>query len=325
MFLTSKKLPKRTLERLVVCTYLSIFFLSAAAQKNQGNTPDSSGNAKTGNGIDTLSPVRFTGTLPFPIHDRRGDFLSNTPRNPFDFQLPSNINDSIAYDFRTQRYTVYEKIGNSYYRTPVSYTPEEYWRLRGQQVEVRNFQKRANTMSLLNRKLVKPRLSLYDNLFNRMFGNGKIDITPQGNVDVLAGYQGQNIKNPTLPERARRNGGFDFNMNAQVNVNASSGDKLKFPINYNTLANFGQDNQLKLDYSGVDDEIIKRLEAAVVQSPSRSTFIPGAQQLFGIKSQLQFGKLNVTAVVANQRSQRQSMNLQGGAAAQIIEFKADEY
>jgi cell surface protein SprA len=75
----------------------------------------------------------------------------------------------------------------------------------------------------------------------------------------------------------------------------------------------------------VDDEIIKRFEAGVVQFSSRSTFIPGSQQLFGLKTQLQFGKLNITGVLANQKSQRQSVNLQGGAAAQVFEFKADEY
>jgi cell surface protein SprA len=63
----------------------------------------------------------------------------------------------------------------------------------------------------------------------------KIDISPQGNVDVTAGYQGQNVKNPLYRKEPGKNGGFDFDMNAQVNVNASIGDKLKFPINYNTL------------------------------------------------------------------------------------------
>ena len=177
----------------------------------------------------------------------------------------------------------------------------------------------------MNRGRVKPKLSVYDNLFNRLFGNGKIDIQPQGNVDITAGYQGQNIKNPTLPERARKNGGFDFNMAAQLNVNANIGDKLKFPISYNTLANFDFTNQLKLDYTGTDDEILKRFEAGNVSFPSRSTLIPGAQSLFGIKTQLQFGKLFVTAVLANQKSQRQSVNLQGGSAAQQFEFKADDY
>ncbi|MFT3681736.1 MAG: cell surface protein SprA [Ferruginibacter sp.] len=304
-------MPKKIGFGIVFVLLLTAYSLPTAAKNFSNNF----------NTADTTAP----GALPFPIEDRRGDVLSQGQKRTFDLNQPSNISDSIAYDFRTNTYTVYEKIGDKYYRTPVTYTSEEYWAIRGRQAEVEYFRKRANTMNLLNRKLTKPKFSLYENLFNRLFGNGAININPQGNVDIMAGYQGQNIKNPTLPERARKNGGFDFNMNAQVNVNASIGDKLKFPINYNTLANFGMENQLKLDYSGIDDEIIKRIEAGQVQFPSRSTFIPGAQQLFGLKTQLQFGKLNVTAVLANQKSQRQSVNLQGGVATQVIDIKADEY
>ena len=86
-----------------------------------------------------------------------------------------------------------------------------------------------------------------------------IDIKPTGDVTIMAGYQGQNIKNPTLPERARKNGGFDFDMNTNLSVNANIGDKLKFPINYNTLANLNFDNQIKLDYKGMDDELLKSI------------------------------------------------------------------
>ena len=274
---------------------------------------------------DTTIP-NYKDSLPYPIKDRRGDFLFSNPRSTYDFEMPANFTDSVVYDPTTRRYVIYEKIGTKYYRSPATYTYEEYWQLRGRQSEIDYFKKRANTLNLLNRKVgIRPKLSLYDNLFNRLFGNGKVEISPQGNVDIMAGYQGQNIENPTLPERARKNGGFDFAMNAQVNVNASIGNKLKFPINFNTLANFDLDNQLKLDYTGQDDEIIKRLEAGNISFPSRSTLIPGAQQLFGIKSQLQFGKLFLTTVLANQKSQRQTVNLQGGAATQLFEVKADEY
>ena len=134
-------------------------------------------------------------------------------------------------------------------------------RFKARQSENDYFRKRANTLSVLNRKVERPKLKTYDKLFDRIFGvepNGlKVDIRPQGNVDITAGYQGQNIKNPTLPERARKNGGFDFDMNSNLNVIANIGDKLKLPINYNTLANFDFENQLKLDYKGMDDEIIK--------------------------------------------------------------------
>jgi cell surface protein SprA len=275
----------------------------------------------------TRIPVDSTGgndTLPYPIHDRRGDFISSRP-SIFDFKTPANISDSVVYDPVSKTYTVYEKMGSRNFRIPTSYTAEEYRKIQAQKSEEEYFQKRANTLSILNRGRVQPKLNLYDNLFNRLFGNGKIDIQPQGNVDITAGYQGQNIKNPTLPERARKNGGFDFDMAAQLNVNASIGDKLKFPISYNTLANFDFSNQLKLDFSGTDDEILKRFEAGNVSFPSRSTLIPGAQSLFGIKTQLQFGKLYVTGVLASQKSQRQSVDLQGGSAAQQFEFKADDY
>ena len=273
---------------------------------------------------DTVTP-RYADSLHFPIQDRRGDVLSGSARNTYDLS-PSNIKDSVVYDPISRRYVVYEKIGNRYYRIPTVYSFEEYWQMRNRQAEIEYFQRRANTTSLLNRnRFSKPKLSLSDGLFNRLFGNGKIEISPQGNIDLTAGYQGQRIDNPTLPERARKNGGLDFNMNAQVNVNASIGDKMKFPINYNTLANFDLENQLKLDYTGKDDEILKRFEAGNVTFPSRGTLIPGAQQLFGLKTQLQFGKLYVTAILANQKSQRQSVDLQGGAASQQFEIKADEY
>ncbi|MEO6819699.1 MAG: cell surface protein SprA [Ginsengibacter sp.] len=280
--------------------------------------------AASGNSFAQDTSKVSNDSLPFPIHDRRGDFLSSNT-STFDFAKPSNFTDSVVYEPATQTYIVYEKVGSRYYRTPTFYTADEFRAMEARKAEAEYFKKRANTLSILNRGRIKPKLNVYDNLFNRLFGNGKVEIQPQGNVDITAGYQGQNVKNPTIPERARKNGGFDFNMDAQLNVNANIGDKLKFPISYNTLANFDFANQLKLDYTGTEDEILKRFEAGNVSFPSRGTFIPGAQSLFGIKAQLQFGKLFVTGVMASQKSQRQSVDLQGGTAAQKFEFKADDY
>lgn len=263
-------------------------------------------------------------TLLFPIHDRRGDFIINKP-SPFDFKLPSNIRDSVVYDPITRNYIIYEKVGSHFYRAPVVYSEEEYRRILARQSEEDYFHRRADMLSILNRNLYQPKLKVSESFFNRLFGNGKIEIQPQGSVEITAGYQGQNVKNPTLPENARKNGGFDFDMSAMLNVNANIGNKLKFPISYNTLANFDFSNQLKLDYVGTDDEIVKKFEAGNISFPSKSTFIPGAQSLFGLKAQLQFGKLFITGVLANQKSQRQSVDLQGGTASQQFHFKADEY
>jgi cell surface protein SprA len=207
-------------------------------------------------------------SLRFPISDRRGDPLSNQSNNPFDLQDSKLIKRNIEYDPKTRQYYITEKIGNHYYRTPTYLTFEEFWRLESQKAEADYFKKRAAALTALNLKTGRPKMRVYDKLFDRIFGtsaNGlKVDIRPSGEVNIMAGYQGQNIENPTLPERARKNGGFDFNMDAKLNVNANIGDKLKFPINYNTLSNLGFDNQLKLDYKGMDDELIKSIEAGKI-------------------------------------------------------------
>lgn len=272
----------------------------------------------------------FQDTTHYPLNDRRGDPYSSPGRNTFDFRDTAFIKRNIEYDPKTKQYYIIEKIGDKYYRTPTSFTMEEFIRLQGKKDEEDYFKKRSSLLTNMNRRLFKPKFKVSNDWFNRIMGVGpdgkvKVDIKPSGFVDMLAGYQGQNIKNPTLPERARKNGGFDFNMNSQFQVDAKIGEKLNLPINYNTLANFGFDNQLKLDFKGKDDDIVKEFQAGNTSFASKGTLIPGAQSLFGVKTQLQFGKLYITTVLANQQSQRQTQNLQGGSGSQSFNLRADEY
>jgi cell surface protein SprA len=264
-------------------------------------------------------------TVRFSLSDRFGDPYTYRNKNTFDFNDSSYLKRNVEYDPVTKQYYIIEKTGGRYYRTPMTYSMSEFLSLKGKQDENEYFRKRAALLANLNRRQYKPKFNFVNDWVNRITGNGKIEIKPSGYVDILAGYQGQNIKNPTLPERARKNGGFDFNMNSQLQVDGNIGDKLKLPINYNTLANFDFENQLKLDYRGKEDEILKQFQLGNVNFNSKGSLIPGAQSLFGIKTQLQFGKLFITSVFANQKSQRQSLGLQGGTASQPFSIKADEY
>lgn len=259
------------------------------------------------------------------LRDRYGDPFTYPHRNPFDFQDTGFINRTIEYDPVTKQYYIIEKIGSQYYRTPATFSMQEFLRIQGRKDEVDYFRQRANLLSNLNRRSYKPDFKFNKDWVNRITGNGKVEIRPTGYVDILAGYQGQNIKNPVLPERARKTGGPDFNMNAQFQVDANIGDKIRLPINYNTLANFDFENQLKLDYHGKDDEILKQFQLGTINFASKGTLIPGVQSLFGVRTQLQFGKLYVTTALANQRSAMQSVGLQGGAATQAFNIRADEY
>ena len=297
---------------LVAFTILFVYFVQA----NAGNFNNSSSGSRNN---------FYTDTTRYPLSDRRGDPYSYPGNNSFDLKDTAFVKRNIEYDPKTKQYYITEKIGSHYYRTPVAFSMEEFVKLQGKKDEEDYFRKRAAMLTDMNRRIFKPKFKVSNDWFNRIVGTGKVEIKPSGYVDLLAGYQGQNVKNPTLPERARKNGGFDFNMNSQLQVDATIGDKLKLPINYNTLANFDFENQLKLDYHGKDDDIVKLFQAGNTNFTSKTTLIPGAQSLFGIKSQLQFGKLFVTSVLANQRSERQLLGLQGGTASQNFSIKADEY
>ncbi|HWI91912.1 MAG TPA: cell surface protein SprA [Flavisolibacter sp.] len=273
----------------------------------------------------TASPFQNKDTTVRPLQDRYSDPYTYPNRSTFDLKDTGFIKRNIEYDPVTKQYYIIEKIGDKYYRTPTYFSKEEFLRLQGRKDEVDYFRQRADLLSNLNRRNYKPKFGFNKDWMNRVTGNGKVEIKPTGYVDITTGYQGQKIKNPVLPERARNTGGLDFDMNAQFQVDANIGDKIKLPINYNTLATFDYENQLKLDYHGKDDEILKQFQMGTVNFASKGTLIPGAQSLFGIKTQLQFGKLFLTATLANQKSQRQSLGIQGGSASQAFDIRADEY
>ena len=278
---------------------------------------------------DTSKPWLGGDSLRFPIKDRRGDFLSQPSNNPFDIRDTSIMKRSIQYDPATKSYFIKELKGGQLQRIPSTLTFDEFWKLKTKKDEQAYFMQRANSLGMLNRKISRPKTKVLDSYFDRLFGKTgsdlKIDIKPVGEINIKAGYQGQNVKNPTLPERARKNGGFDFDANTNFSMNASIGDKLKFPINLNSLSNLGFDNQIKLSYKGKKDEVIKNIEAGNINYVSRSTLIPSTQNLFGVKAQVQFGKLFITAAMANQKSQRQSMALQGGTSTQKFQKRLDDY
>ena len=280
-------------------------------------------------GKDTIKKIFRKDTVHFPIRDKRGDFLSEPSNNPFELHDTAVLKRRVEYNPASKSYYISEMVAGKPQRIPATLTFDEFWKLKTNKDEEAYFRQRANSLGTLNRKMSRPKAKVYDSYFDRLFGKTgsdlKVDIRPVGEINIRAGYQGQNVANPTLPEAARKNGGFDFDANTNFNMNASIGDKLKIPINLNSLSNLGFDNQVKLNYRGKKDEIVKSIDAGNINYISRSTLIPSTQNLFGVKTELQFGRLFVTAAIANQRSQRQSMNLQGGTSTQHFQKRLDDY
>lgn len=268
-------------------------------------------------------------TLP-PLEDRYDDYITNPNNNPFDLNDPTAIDQTIEYDPETGLYIVEERIGETLFRPPTYISFEEYMEITRERDQKLYFDQLGGFERGSKLSLDDPLagIDVESSLLDRLFGGNEISIQPQGGIDLTFGFDYQYVENPILTERQKRNGGFDFDMAIQMNVTGQIGEKLKLSTNYNTQATFNFDNQIKLDYSSDafgEDDILKKIEAGNVGLPLRGTLIQGAQSLFGLKTELQFGHLRLTAIASQQQSENENITIEGGAQVTEFEVKSDEY
>ncbi|HMP13952.1 MAG TPA: cell surface protein SprA [Saprospiraceae bacterium] len=269
-------------------------------------------------------------TLP-PLKDRYGDFINDGKKNPFDLKDPGVVEKNVEYDPVTNRYIITEKVGNDFFRPPTYMTFEEYMEYRRRQDESNYFKQLSGVSTGGGLSALDPiaKIDVQNSLLDRLFGGTNVNIQPQGNIDLSFGFSYQKVENPILPIRQQRQFiPMDFNMNIQMNVTGQIGEKLNLTTRYNTNATFNFDNQIKLDYNSAnfsEDEILKKIEAGNVSLPLRGTLIQGAQSLFGLKTELQFGHLRLTTILSQQQSKRENIQIQGGSQLQEFEVRADEY
>lgn len=240
-------------------------------------------------------------------------------------QNPSNITEEVEYDAKNNQYIIITKAGGieigrevltfQEYQDYVALKErQKYWK---EKEEARKNGQQTNSLI--------PKINLGGNALKGIFGSNLIDIRPQGTVELIVGGIFNRTDNPSIPERQRRTGNFDFKQNIQLNVVGKIGDKINLNTNFNTQEMFNFNNRMNLKYEGQEDDILKLIELGNVQLPLTGTLISGMSSLFGIKTALQFGKLRVTTVFSQQQGQREEINVTGGAQIQKFEVSAADY
>ncbi len=261
--------------------------------------------------------------LKYPFKDEvRFPFSNSGTGSPLYLNNPSNIRQEIRYDPQTGRYEFTEKMGSLDYRPPATMSLREYMEY-DRQKSVNDYWRtrlRENKSPVQAGQSMIPGIKMGET-FDKVFGTDVITITPQGSAELIFGYNMSRVDNPALSEKNRRNPSFLFKERIQMNVTGSIGDKMQLGINYNTEASFDFENKTKLEYTGKEDEIIKKIEAGNVTFSLPGTLITGSQSLFGLKTDLQFGKLFVSSVISHQKGQSQVVEVKGGA--QVSEFEID--
>jgi len=265
-------------------------------------------------------------TLHYPFTDKGSyPFSSSTLNSPLYLQNPSNINSQVVYDPVTRQYLFSETVGSWNYRNPTLMTMDEYQRYEFRRSVQDYWRMKASGASLESQLSFIPPIRVGGESFDKLFGSNTINIIPSGSAELIFGFNLSKQDNPNISERLRSVPSFTFDEKIIMNVAGSIGDKMAMDISYNTEATFDFENQTKLEYSGLEDEIIKKIEAGNVNLPLPGSLINGSQSLFGLKTELQFGKLSVTSVFSQQRGESSVINVQGGAQLTEYSVTVDDY
>ena len=251
----------------------------------------------------------------------------NSLPSSLDLQNPDNVNTTVEYDAVNNCYMVRTRMGDVDITTPYMMTPEEYRAYSERQQMSKYWQQKIEEVEHDN----ESKFDITDMKFNigpadKLFGPGGVQLKLQGSAELLFGFKHQYVDNPSLTERSRNNNIFDFDEKIQLTVNGKVGEKLNFNMGYNTEASFSFDQQnIKLNYKGQEDDIIQSLEAGNVSMNLNNSLIRGSSALFGVKTDLKFGKLRVQALVSQQNSESQSVSSRGGAQTTTFEVPIDNY
>ena len=250
--------------------------------------------------------------------------VADLDSSALDLHFPENIKQQVEYDDSLNVYKIGSKMGDSYLNTPVLMSPEEY-RQWSERREREQFFRKKDAENVAQKG--KDKFDFTDMHFDlgpaeKIFGPGGVRIKTQGTAELKLGATLKNIDNPSLPERNRKTTAVDFDEKINLNVTGKVGDKVNMSLNYNTDATFDFDTKnLKLRYEGKEDEIIKLVEAGNITFPSNNSLVKGASSLFGVRTDMQFGKLKLQTVFSQKNSTTKSVSSKGGT--QLTPFELD--
>ena len=271
-------------------------------------------------------------TIParYPVAKTVPDNIDDLKRQPMDLRNPDNIISDTIYNEKDGTYSIATRLGEgSILGTPLLLDRNEYslWHEKKQMQGY--FRKKGNEEWENSKK--KDKFDFTDMHFDlgpaeKIFGPGGVRITTKGNAEIKMGYSMQSIDNPSLPSRSRKTNSFDFDEKINLNMRGSVGDKMNMDFNYDTEATFRYDaKKINLKYEGKEDEVIKLLEAGNVEFPTNSSLIKGASSLFGVRADLQFGKLTLQTVLSQKTSNTSVVSSKGGTQLTTYEIEITDY
>ncbi len=150
-----------------------------------------------------------------------------------------------------------------------------------------------------------------------------------GNVNINGRLQSQNSSQVHSTYSTGTSTSFVVDQKQQLNIEGKIGDRISILVDQDSERDFDFENNLKIIYTGKEDDIVQKVEAGNISlslpSTQYVTFSGTNSGLYGFKSLMQFGGINVTAIASVEKGKKEKLSVDGGAQTSKITIKDSDY
>jgi len=300
---------------LVRIVVIILFTFSSLLKSFQDETSDSLYFNKN----TLIYPYNSSSVYPF------SEFINTSIFYQFNPQLSNNILDPrldiidkwVSFSNDGKNIIFYELINNRYEKIPHEMPIEFYFNERIKINRLNAF-KRINSMD--NNEISQSVNGEGIELVAIDTRLGRASLTVNGNVNLSGKlvFQDQELTRSNFRESQTTY--FEFNETQQVIVQGKVGDRINVDLNYNSERDFDFENNIKINYKGTEDEIFQTLEAGNISlslpSTQFVTFSGQSKGLFGVKSTMKLGPVDITSIASIERTKKDKQKFTSGSESE---------
>ncbi|MDO9548610.1 MAG: cell surface protein SprA, partial [Candidatus Marinimicrobia bacterium] len=145
----------------------------------------------------------------------------------------------------------------------------------------------------------------------------RVSLRVSGNVNINGRLQNQQQSQVRTGYNAGSSTTFIVDQKQQLNIEGKIGDRISILVDQDSERDFDFENNLKIIYTGQEDDIVQKVEAGNI-----SLSLPGTQYvtfsgtnngLFGLKALLKLGAIDITTIASVEKGKKEKLSVDGGA------------
>jgi len=163
--------------------------------------------------------------------------------------------------------------------------------------------------------------------FQKIFGGDEVAVDARGNINMSMSVAKESSSRQSTSTGKTSQVIPKFEQKQQFNLRGTIGRKVEILIDQDSEREFEFENNIKIIYTGFDDEVLQKLEAGNIDLslPGTEFVTAGGQNkgLFGIKALFRLGDFNFTTIASLQRGEKTKLTYKGGAGGGTTYTKND--